>query len=49
MEAVVVTEPNVFSVETVEDQTRRNYWMDAAEAAKYGLVAKVITSKKELK
>ncbi len=36
-------------VETVEDQTRRNYWMDAAEAAKYGLVAKVITSKKELK
>ena len=46
---VLIAEETGQPVETVEDQTRRNYWMDAAEAAKYGLVAKVISAKKELK
>ena len=36
-------------VEKVEQDTRRNYWMDAQEALDYGLVYKIVTAKKELK
>jgi ATP-dependent Clp protease protease subunit len=34
--------------EQVEKDTDRDYWMTAEEAQKYGLVTKVITSRKEL-
>lgn len=36
------------TLEKVEDDTRRNFWMSAEEAVRYGLVAKVITSAAEL-
>ena len=36
-------------VERVEADTRRNYWMNAQEALDYGLITKVVGSKKELK
>lgn len=32
----------------VEEDTSRDYWMDAEEACKYGLISKVITHKKEI-
>jgi ATP-dependent Clp protease protease subunit len=32
----------------VEEDTSRDYWMTADEACKYGLVSKVISSKKEI-
>lgn len=34
--------------EKVENDTRRNFWMDAAEAQQYGLISRVIKAKKEL-
>ncbi len=36
------------SVEKVENDTRRNFWMAAPEAMDYGLVGKVISESKEL-
>ncbi len=33
----------------VEQDTTRDYWMDAAEALEYGLISKVITRQSELK
>ncbi len=36
-------------VERVEEDTRRNYWMNAPEAVEYGLISKIVSSKKELK
>lgn len=36
------------SLERVERDTDRNYWMGADEAIKYGMVAKVVNSAKEL-
>lgn len=36
------------SLDNVEKGTRRNYWMDAQEAKKYGLVSRIITSKSEI-
>ncbi|MCW8306949.1 ATP-dependent Clp protease proteolytic subunit [Acidiphilium sp. PA] len=36
------------SLERVEKDTDRNYWMGADEAIKYGMVAKVVHSAKEL-
>jgi len=35
-------------VSQVEKDTDRDYWMNAAEAVKYGLICKVITSREEL-
>ena len=35
--------------ESVEEDTRRNYWMDAKEAKKYGLISGIVASKKDLK
>ena len=32
----------------VEEDTTRDYWMDAAEALEYGLISKIITSQSEL-
>ncbi len=36
-------------IEKVEEDTRRNYWMDAEEAVEYGLITKIVTAKKDLK
>lgn len=36
------------SFEQVEKDTDRDYWMDAAESLKYGLISKVISSREEL-
>lgn len=36
-------------VEKVEDDTRRNYWMDAKEAKQYGLISQILKSKKDIK
>jgi len=35
-------------LEKVEQDTRRNYWMDAQEAHAYGLITRVVASRKEL-
>lgn len=35
-------------LEKVEGDTRRNYWLDAEEALQYGLLSRVIRSRKEL-
>ncbi len=35
-------------LEKVEQDTRRNYWMEAQEAVEYGLVHRVIQSRKDL-
>jgi ATP-dependent Clp protease protease subunit len=35
-------------VAKVEQDTRRNYWLSAEESIEYGLVSRVITSRKEL-
>lgn len=34
--------------EKVEQDTRRNYWLGAEESQKYGLISRVITTRKEL-
>ncbi|MDO8094206.1 MAG: ATP-dependent Clp protease proteolytic subunit [Candidatus Brocadiales bacterium] len=36
------------SVEKVENDTKRNFWMSAEEALKYGLISKIIQTRKEL-
>jgi len=35
-------------IERVRRDTERNYWMNAAEAIDYGMVSRVVTSKKDL-
>lgn len=37
------------SIKDVETHTRRNFWMDADGAKNYGLVSRIITSKKDIK
>jgi len=37
------------TMEKVESDTKRNFWMSAEEAAKYGLVNKIIQSSEDLK
>ncbi|MHC4479653.1 MAG: ATP-dependent Clp protease proteolytic subunit [Planctomycetota bacterium] len=36
-------------VEKVEEDTRRNYWMNADEALDYGLISGIVSSRKDLK
>lgn len=36
------------TVERIEDDTRRNFWLGASEAVEYGLVGKIINTKAEL-
>lgn len=36
------------SVKKVEDDTKRNFWMSADEALKYGLISKVLQTRKEI-
>ena len=35
-------------LEKVEEDTKRNYWMGADEARKYGLVAKIVKARKDI-
>lgn len=35
--------------EKVEKDTRRNYWIDAGEAKKYGLISRIVRSRADLK
>lgn len=46
---VLISEETGQPFEKVELDTRRNYWMDAKEALKYGLISKIVNSRKELK
>ncbi len=46
---VLLAEETGQPVERVEEDTRRNYWMNAPEAVEYGLISKIVSSKKELK
>jgi ATP-dependent Clp protease protease subunit len=44
----VLAEQTGQSLERIEDDTRRNFWLSAEEAKKYGIVGKVIKEQKEL-
>ena len=44
----LIAEETGNSVSQVEKDTDRDYWMNAAEAVKYGLISKVITNRSEL-
>jgi ATP-dependent Clp protease protease subunit len=44
----LISEETGVSPEQVEKDTDRDYWMNAEEAVKYGLISKVITSRDEL-
>jgi len=44
----LIAEETSNSVSQVEKDTDRDYWMNAAEAVKYGLISKVITNRSEL-
>lgn len=44
----LIAEETGQSVEKIENDTRRNFWMSGEEAMKYGLISKIIHNKKEL-
>ena len=44
----LISEETGVSAEQVEKDTDRDYWMNAEEAVKYGLISRVITSRDEL-
>jgi ATP-dependent Clp protease protease subunit len=44
----LISEETSVSVEQVEKDTDRDYWMNAEEAVKYGLISRVIVSRDEL-
>lgn len=44
----LIAEETGQSVEKVDADTRRNYWMNAEEAEQYGLILKIVTSKSEM-
>jgi ATP-dependent Clp protease protease subunit len=44
----LIAEETGVDVEKVSHDTDRDFWMDAAEAKEYGLIAKVLTARKEL-
>ena len=44
----VLAEQTGQSLERIEDDTRRNFWLSAEEAKKYGIVGKIIKEQKEL-
>ena len=44
----LISEETGVNVEQVEKDTDRDYWMNAEEAAKYGLLSRVITRRDEL-
>ena len=44
----VLAEQTGQPLERIEDDTRRNFWLSAEEAKKYGIVGKIIKEQKEL-
>ena len=44
----IIAEETGKKIDEVENDTRRNYWLDADQAKKYGLVARIVKSRKEL-
>ncbi len=44
----LIAEETGQTIEKVEKDTRRNFWMSADEALKYGLITKIIRNKKDL-
>lgn len=44
----IISEATGQSVEKVAEDTRRNFWMSAEESEKYGLIAKVVSSKDDI-
>ena len=44
----LISEETGQSIEKVERDTKRNYWMSAEEAIEYGLISRVITNRSEL-
>ena len=45
----IISEATGVSLEQVTKDTDRDYWLDAEEAVKYGLISKIITKREELK
>jgi len=46
---LLIAEETEQPIEKVEEDTSRNRWLDAEQAVKYGLVNKIVKSKKEVK
>ena len=44
----IIAEQTGKSVEQVTKDTERDYWLDAKESVEYGLVSKIINSRKDL-
>ncbi len=44
----LISEETGQPLEKVAEDTRRNYWMDADEALDYGLITRIVASRKEL-
>lgn len=44
----LISEETGQPLDKVAEDTRRNYWMDADEAIEYGLIARIVSSRKEL-
>ena len=45
----IISEATGVSLEQVTKDTDRDYWLDAEESVKYGLISKIITRREELK
>jgi len=45
----LIAEETGQSIDRVREDTRRNYWMSSEKALQYGLVSRIISSRKELK
>ncbi len=45
----IIADATGTSIEQVTKDTDRDYWLDAEEAVKYGLISKIITRREELK
>jgi len=46
---MLISEETGQPIEKVENDTRRNYWLDAEQAVEYGLISKIVQSRKDLK
>ncbi|MBQ5847293.1 MAG: ATP-dependent Clp protease proteolytic subunit, partial [Treponema sp.] len=44
----IISEQTGKSVEQVAKDTERDYWLDANQAVTYGLISKIITTRKDL-
>ncbi len=45
----IISEATGVSIEQVTKDTDRDYWLDAEESVKYGLISRIITKREELK